>query len=65
ERHMSVLKYTEQCLRLAMDALNSGEYAEAIAFEIRHGIDALGALSGEKVSEEIINSVFANFCIGK
>jgi tRNA modification GTPase len=64
-RHMVLLKQTEDCLCAAMDALTRGEYAEAIAFEIRTGIDALGALSGEKVNEEIINSVFANFCIGK
>lgn len=65
ERHMVLLKQTEGCLCAAMDALTRGEYAEAIAFEIRNGIDALGALSGERVNEEIINSVFANFCIGK
>jgi tRNA modification GTPase len=38
---------------------------EIIAEEIRAGIDIIGQLTGEISTQEIINGIFSQFCIGK
>ena len=50
------------------DALAMAEKKEALDFlevDIRTGYELLGEIIGETVSEEILNEVFANFCLGK
>ena len=38
---------------------------EIIAFELKSGLDALGKIIGETSSEEVLNSIFSQFCLGK
>ena len=39
--------------------------ADLMAFELREALDALGAVTGEVTTEDLLGQVFANFCIGK
>ncbi len=39
--------------------------ADVLAFELREALDALGAVTGEVTTEDLLDQVFANFCIGK
>ena len=58
----------EGCLaRLAdaKDALDNGAHLEAVCLDIRDALFALGELSGDTASEDIISVVFDKFCIGK
>jgi tRNA modification GTPase len=41
------------------------DVAELVAFELRDGLDALGAVTGEVTTEDLLGRVFASFCIGK
>ena len=43
----------------------NGEPLELIEVDVRRGFDLLGEIVGETVSEDIINEVFARFCLGK
>jgi tRNA modification GTPase len=36
-----------------------------VAFELREALDALGAVTGEVTTDDLLGRVFANFCIGK
>ena len=38
---------------------------ELVALEVREALDALGEITGRTTSEEILDRIFANFCIGK
>ena len=38
---------------------------EIIAVDIRLALDHLGEITGETTSEDVLNHIFANFCIGK
>jgi tRNA modification GTPase len=38
---------------------------EFIAIDIRKAIKKIGELTGEIYNEDILNSIFSNFCIGK
>jgi tRNA modification GTPase len=38
---------------------------EIIAFELKSGLDALGKIIGETSTEEVLNNIFNQFCLGK
>jgi tRNA modification GTPase len=48
-----------------MKGLKEGTSLEFIAFEIRSALDALGEMVGETATEELLNRIFEQFCIGK
>jgi tRNA modification GTPase len=39
--------------------------ADVLAFELREALDALGEIIGEVTTDDLLGTVFANFCIGK
>lgn len=52
-------------LLAARDALKGGAHLEAVCLDIRDALYALGELSGDTASDDIIDMVFDKFCIGK
>ncbi|MBW1704241.1 MAG: tRNA uridine-5-carboxymethylaminomethyl(34) synthesis GTPase MnmE [Deltaproteobacteria bacterium] len=46
---------------------SSGEDApmEIVALELKSGLDALGEIIGETATEDILDSIFSRFCLGK
>ncbi len=49
----------------ARNALHSGLSEELVAVDVRLTLDHLGALVGEVVTEDILDALFSQFCIGK
>ena len=39
--------------------------ADLIAFELREALDALGAVTGAVTTDDLLDQIFADFCIGK
>ena len=64
-RHKAVLTQIRDNLSNAMEGMGNGTSLEFIAFEIRSALEALGELVGETTSEEVLNRIFEQFCIGK
>ena len=64
-RHKSALIQIRDNLSNAMKGMEEGTPFEFIAFEIRSALETLGELVGETTSEEILNLIFDQFCIGK
>ena len=50
---------------LAAGADETIDCADVLAFELREALDALGAVTGEVTTEDLLSQVFAKFCIGK
>ena len=48
-----------------IDDLQSGMTLDAVNISIDDAIDALLELTGEKVSDAVVDEVFARFCVGK
>jgi tRNA modification GTPase len=38
---------------------------ELVALEVREALNALGEITGKTTPEEVLDRIFANFCIGK
>jgi tRNA modification GTPase len=65
ERHYSALLKAEQRLSSALESLKTGESEEFIAIDLRAAIDSIGEIVGIVTTEDILNSIFSKFCIGK
>jgi tRNA modification GTPase len=42
-----------------------GGQIELLALELRGGLDCLGSISGEVVTEDLLGQIFSKFCVGK
>lgn len=64
-RHIELL---QQAVKSLTDALHMSERREALDFievDVKNAYERLGEIIGETVSDDIINEVFARFCLGK
>lgn len=63
ERHFSALK--RACVALKSAIENTDRSLDMLSVDLKDTWDALGEITGETANEEIINTVFAKFCVGK
>jgi tRNA modification GTPase len=52
-------------VRSALAAIADGLGDELVAVDLARGLDALGDIVGETTADDLLNRVFAEFCIGK
>lgn len=64
-RHRAVLGEAEAELTHALDAYGRHEPIECIAQHLRVAHEALGTITGEVATEELLDRIFSTFCIGK
>lgn len=64
-RHFEALGKAANSLSIALASARSGATSEFVAFDIREAMEFLAEITGEVTSEEILDSIFSRFCIGK
>ena len=64
-RHEFLLKKAYGCLADALSAAHSHVPYDCIIIDLRDAVEAIGFITGDTVSDEIINEIFARFCVGK
>lgn len=64
ERHYDILESAKQSLDSAVTAFDTADL-DCVAVDIKDAWNSLGAITGLTVTEEIINSIFDKFCLGK
>ena len=64
-RHEHALQAMHECLESAASKLAEDEALELIASDLRGAIDALGQITGRIDNEDMLDRLFATFCIGK
>jgi tRNA modification GTPase len=64
-RHKRALSLARESLVHAQQAAEAAMSPEFIALDVRETLDHLGAITGETSNEEILDEIFATFCIGK
>ena len=65
ERQRSLAKKAFDSTREALTALEIGMTFDAITVSIEEAIGYLCELTGERVTDEVVDRVFHNFCVGK
>ena len=64
-RHKKALEKAEVSLGHAVEAIETGMPSDIASIDINAAIESLGEITGETVSDLIIDSIFHNFCVGK
>ena len=65
QRQQDCLKKAKYHLEIALDGIMRNELQDLISIDIKSALLALDELSGEVVTDDILNNIFENFCIGK
>ncbi|GAA3941827.1 tRNA uridine-5-carboxymethylaminomethyl(34) synthesis GTPase MnmE [Hymenobacter algoricola] len=64
-RHARSLEKTNGALDSVLLGLGNGTGTELLAADLRHALAALGEITGEISSDDLLTSIFTQFCIGK
>lgn len=65
QRHKYLIKNARKNVELSKDAINNNMPIDIISSSIRQILEDLGEITGETVTEDIINEIFSKFCLGK
>ncbi len=64
-RHAHALEQARACLGSATAQLREAGSTELVASDLRGAMDAFGQISGKIDNEQVLDRLFATFCIGK
>jgi tRNA modification GTPase len=64
-RQKEVIEKTINHLQNARQVLEINGGFEFVAVDLRQALNDLGEITGETVTDDILNNIFSNFCIGK
>jgi tRNA modification GTPase len=64
-RHQDALKRARQATLHTVEALCSGATLELAAMDLRIAVNAVGEIVGQTTTEDLLDVIFSQFCIGK
>jgi len=64
-RHTSALRDALSSLNNAVNSLKAGMPQDIASIDLNMAMSALGEITGETVSDDIVSKIFHNFCVGK
>ncbi|MCG3412967.1 tRNA uridine-5-carboxymethylaminomethyl(34) synthesis GTPase MnmE [Staphylococcus massiliensis] len=64
-RHISLLKQARNSIQDAIDAAEMGVPMDMVQIDLTRTWEILGEIIGESASEELIDQLFSQFCLGK
>lgn len=64
-RHKNVLEKVENNIKDAIAALENNLSIEFVAYDLKLSMENLQELTGERISDTILEDIFSKFCIGK
>jgi tRNA modification GTPase len=64
-RHQDALNRARAATRRTIDALPADATLELVAMDLRIAVNAVGEIVGKTATEDLLDSIFSQFCIGK
>ena len=64
-RHIALLKQARHAIQDAINAAESGVPMDMVQIDLTRTWEILGEIIGESASDELINQLFSQFCLGK
>lgn len=64
-RHRDVMAKAAAALRLARASIAERQPPDVVAVDVQEAIDRIGEITGVVTSEDILDRIFSDFCIGK
>jgi len=65
ERHLNLARRALDAIYNACASIEAGMALDVAEIDLRDALSALSEITGEDASEEVIDRVFKNFCVGK
>jgi tRNA modification GTPase len=65
ERHKASLESASKCLTDSLQLFRAAEPLEIVSQQLRRSLDCLGEVIGKTSTDDILERIFATFCIGK
>ena len=64
-RHQEALRLAAEHLQASIVSLDRGLPLDFVSIDLRAAYDALGEITGETASDDLLDKIFSEFCIGK
>ena len=64
-RHYEALTRADEAIRRVQEGLDAGVSGEFLSMDLHDCLTALGEVTGQITSDEVLHSIFSHFCIGK
>src|SRR3989440_9717231 len=64
-RHQDALRLAAEHLQASLVPLDRGLPLDFVSIDLRAAYDALGEITGETASDDLLDKIFSEFCIGK
>ena len=64
-RHKTALEKTKDAIKNIFQTIDMGLPMDLISVDLKEALDSLSEITGEISSEDILDHVFGNFCVGK
>ncbi len=64
-RHQDALKRARTATTQTIEALRADKTLELVALDLRIAVNAVGEIVGKTTTEDLLDSIFSQFCIGK
>lgn len=64
-RHKTALEKTNDAVKNIFETIDMGLPMDLIAVDLKEALDALSEVTGEISTEDLLDHVFSNFCVGK
>ena len=64
-RHKNLISKAIENVKMANETLNNNMPIDIITIYIKQILDDLGEITGDEVTEDVINEIFSKFCLGK
>ena len=64
-RHKDRLQKAGEAVERAIASIDKGMSEEFPAVDVREALDHIGKITGQVSTEDILNKIFSDFCIGK
>ena len=64
-RHADALSKSSEALLQVLEGLDTGITSDLVALDIRNALHYLGLITGEVTTDDVLDSIFSRFCIGK
>lgn len=64
-RHVALLEQARDDLRAFIEGVQAGITEDMLVIDLQHAWEILGLVTGETASDDLIDTIFSRFCLGK
>ena len=64
-RHKTAIQEAVDSLKMVLQSIEDGMPEDFFSIDLMNAYEVLGSIIGESVGEDLVNTIFSDFCMGK